>query len=81
MLLTIWHSVCCITELFPVIVDSHDADLILAGQLGPLGLTLREQTIKEPSEADQAPAPAFLAEEEQYPSLLSAKWSRLAVWT
>ena len=33
--------------------------------LGLLGLTLREQIIEEPSQADQAPAPAFLAEEEQ----------------
>ncbi len=33
--------------------------------LGLLGLTLREQIIEEPSQADQAPAPAFLAEEKQ----------------
>ena len=33
--------------------------------LGLLGLTLRAQIIEEPSQADQAPAPAFLAEEEQ----------------
>ncbi len=33
--------------------------------LGLLGLTLREQIIEEPSQADQAPAPAFFAEDEQ----------------
>jgi hypothetical protein len=33
--------------------------------LGLLGLTLREQIIEEPSQADQAPAPAFFAEEVQ----------------
>ncbi len=33
--------------------------------LGLLGLTLREQIIEEPSQAHQAPAPAFLAEAEQ----------------
>ena len=33
--------------------------------LGLLGLTLHEQIIEEPSQADQAPAPAFFAEEEQ----------------
>ena len=33
--------------------------------LGLLGLTLREQIIEEPSQADQAPAPAFFTEEVQ----------------
>jgi hypothetical protein len=33
--------------------------------LGLLGLTLREQIIEEPSQADQAPVPAFFAEDEQ----------------
>ena len=33
--------------------------------LGLLGLTLREQIIEEASQADQAPAPAFFAEEVQ----------------
>ncbi len=33
--------------------------------LGLFGLTLREQIIEEPSQADQTPAPAFFAEEEQ----------------
>ncbi len=33
--------------------------------LGLLGLTLREQIIEEASHADQAPAPAFFAEEVQ----------------
>jgi hypothetical protein len=33
--------------------------------LGLLSLTLREQIIEESSQADQAPAPTFLAKEEQ----------------